>query len=226
MTTIKEWAEEDQPREKFYKNGRGSLSDTELIAILIRSGSATENAIEVARNILQSVQYDLNLLAKKSVNDLIKIKGVGEVKAISILAALELGGRREATESRNKALINSSASAYAILKNKLEDLPHEEFWIITLDRANKYINEYKISEGGVSATVVDPKKIFKRALEDQASGIILCHNHPSGNTQPSPQDLSLTDKIKDGGKLMDILVLDHLIIGDKKYYSFADNGKI
>jgi DNA repair protein RadC len=226
MTTIKEWAEEDQPREKFFKNGRGSLSDTELIAILIRSGSATENAIEVARTILQSVQYDLNLLAKKTIKDLTKIKGVGEVKAISILAALELGGRREATESRNKAIINSSASAYAILKNKVEDLAHEEFWIITLDRAHKFINEYKISEGGVSATVVDPKKIFKKALEDQASGLLLCHNHPSGNIQPSPQDIALTQKLKEGAQMLDILVLDHIIVGDKKYYSFADEGKL
>lgn len=224
MGGIKTWAEDDKPREKFTTKGKASLSNSELIAILIRTGSSDDNAIEVGRSILSLVNDDLNKLAKLSIKDLTSIPGVGPVKAITILAALELGGRREASEVRDRAKIGSSKDAYHYIKWRLEDLDYEEFWIILLDRSNKVIGEYRISEGGVAGTVVDPKRIFKKALDVQASGLILIHNHPSGNLKPSQQDISITSKLKQGGLLLDIGIFDHLIIGHKSFFSFADEG--
>ncbi|MCK9480298.1 MAG: DNA repair protein RadC [Bacteroidia bacterium] len=226
MTTIKHWADDDKPREKFERSGKNTLSNAELIAILIRTGSRKKNAVEIGRKVLSLVNDDLNALAKLSIKDLQKTEGIGFVKAITILSALELGGRREAAEVKQKAKITCSKDIYTYLKNKVEDLSYEEFWIITLNRANKVISEIRIGEGGFSATVADPKKILRKALEDNASGLILCHNHPSGNLTPSQQDIALTQKIKQACIFLEITLLDHIIIGHKHYYSFADEGAL
>ncbi|MCO6494625.1 MAG: DNA repair protein RadC [Bacteroidetes bacterium] len=226
MSAIKNWSNDDKPREKFMQLGKNALSDAELIAILIRSGSRKKNALDIGRIVLEKSKNDLNELAKQSVKELQKTEGIGFVKAITILAALELGGRREASEVKQKLKITSSKDIYSFLRNRLEDLNHEEFWVLTLNQANKVISEYKVGEGGISATVADPRKILKKAIEDNASGLILCHNHPSGNLKPSQQDISLTNKIKQACSFFDLSLLDHVIIGHKSYYSFADEGNI
>ncbi|MDH5474263.1 MAG: DNA repair protein RadC [Cyclobacteriaceae bacterium] len=222
--TIKNWAEEDRPREKLMLKGKASLSDAELIAIIIGSGTTSLTAVEVAKQILNGVENDLNALAKLSVKELMKFKGIGEAKAINIISALELGRRKRDSESKTKAKISSSEEVYTIMKPHLTDLSHEEFWVILLSRNNTVLKKQQISSGGVSGTVVDPKIIFKVALEELSSGIILTHNHPSGNLKPSEADKSLTEKIKKAGQALDILVLDHLIFTDNGYYSFADEG--
>jgi DNA repair protein RadC len=224
--SIKNWSEEDQPREKLRKLGRQVLSDAELLAILIGSGSRNESAIELCKRILHQSDNNINQLAKLSVNDLMKFKGVGEAKAISIIAAMELGRRRKSETVITKTSITSSKHLYEYIKPLLEDLPHEEFWIILLSRANKIIDKQLIGRGGISETTADIKLIFKKSIESLASGIILAHNHPSGNLKPSQSDINLTKKIVEASKLFDIKVLDHLIIGDGNYYSFADEGII
>ncbi|MEA5139204.1 RadC family protein [Arcicella rigui] len=221
---IKSWAEEDRPREKLLLKGKASLSDAELLGILIATGIQNMTAVDIAKVILQSVQNDLNQLARLSVKDLAKFKGIGEAKAITIVSALELGRRKKATESAEKPRIKSSSDAYEVLRPYLSDLSHEEFWIILLNRANEVIKCEKISSGGVSGTVADPKIIFKYALENLASAIILSHNHPSGNLSPSQADRDLTKKLKAAGNNLDIPVLDHLIFTDKTYFSFVDEG--
>lgn len=221
---IKSWAEEDRPREKLLLKGKASLSDAELLGILIATGIQNMTAVDIAKVILQSVQNDLNQLARLSVKDLSKFKGIGEAKAITIVSALELGRRKKATESAEKPRIRSSNDAYEVLRPYLSDLSHEEFWIILLNRANEVIKCEKVSSGGVSGTVADPKIIFKYALENLASAIILSHNHPSGNLSPSQADKDLTKKLKAAGNNLDIPVLDHLIFTDKTYFSFADEG--
>ena len=221
---IKSWAEEDRPREKLLLKGKASLSDAELLGILIATGIQNMTAVDIAKVILQSVQNDLNQLARLSVKDLAKFKGIGEAKAITIVSALELGRRKKATESAEKPRIKSSSDAYEVLRPYLSDLSHEEFWIILLNRANEVIKCEKISSGGVSGTVADPKIIFKYALENLASAMILSHNHPSGNLSPSQADRDLTKKLKAAGNNLDIPVLDHLIFTDKTYFSFADEG--
>lgn len=221
---IKSWAEEDRPREKLLLKGKASLSDAELLGILIATGIQNMTAVDIAKVILQSVQNDLNQLARLSVKDLAKFKGIGEAKAITIVSALELGRRKKATESVEKPKIRSSNDAYEVLRPYLSDLSHEEFWIILLNRANEVIKCEKVSSGGVSGTVADPKIIFKYALENLASAIILSHNHPSGNLSPSQADKDLTKKLKAAGNNLDIPVLDHLIFTDKTYFSFADEG--
>ncbi len=221
---IKSWAAEDRPREKLLLKGTGALSDAELIAILIGSGTAKLSAVELSKIILQEVKNNLNDLAKLSVKDLVKIKGIGEAKAITIIAALELGRRRKNQEQVDKPKLVTSASVFEVIQGDLMDLPHEEFWVLLLNRAHMLIKKKRISEGGVSGTVADPKIIFKLALEELASGIILVHNHPSGNLSPSQSDIDLTKKIKEAGKTLEIQLLDHLIIAGKKYYSFADEG--
>lgn len=226
MGTIKDWAEDDKPREKFIQKGSGHVSNAELLAILIRSGSLKEDAISISRKILSYVKDDLNSLAKLKISDLCKFEGIGEVKALSILAALELGGRREASETRQRAQISSSKDAFIYLKWRLEDLPHEEFWILTLNRNNKIIGEYKVSEGGVSGTFVDSKRVFTHALNDNASSVILFHNHPSGNLSPSNADKELTKKLVQGAKYLDMQIIDHIIVAGKNYYSFMDEGDI
>jgi DNA repair protein RadC len=223
---IKSWAEEDRPREKLSLKGKNSLSDAELIAILIGSGNKNETAVELSKKILSSTNNDLNQLAKLSIADLTKFNGIGEAKAISIIAALELGRRKKSTDKILKPTIKSSQSAYEEIAEFLSDLPHEEFWVIYLNRKNEVLKKINISKGGVSGTVADSKIIFKNAIDSLASAIILCHNHPSGNLKPSEADLKLTKKMKEIGTLMDTPVLDHLIIGENNYLSFADEGLI
>lgn len=224
MNNILSWAEEDRPREKLMLKGRSALSDAELIAILIGSGTRELSAVDLSKLILHSVGNNLNELAKLSINDLMKFKGVGDAKAISIAAALELGRRRKESEVLKKAKITSSGDAYQAIRPYLLDLSHEQFWVLLLNRASEIIRPFQVSIGGVAGTVADPKIIFKSAIEYLASAIILVHNHPSGNLVPSQADLDLTKRVKEGGRLLDIPILDHLIFGDNGYYSFADKG--
>lgn len=225
-TSIKAWAEADRPREKMLNQGRHSLTDSELLAILLRSGSNSESAVELSRRILNSVGNDLARLSRLNVNDLSKFKGMGTVKAITILASLELGRRRRMAEAAKNIKISSSSDVAELFSPELSDLLYEEFWILLLNRANHVISKNQISKGGVTGTVVDPKLIFKAAVEATASGIVLCHNHPSGNKQPSDADISLTKKLKEAGILLDIQVMDHIIIAGDAFYSFADEGRL
>ncbi len=221
---IKHWAPEDRPREKLILKGKAALSDAELIAILLGTGISKVSAVELARRILLAADHNLHSLGNFTITDLTKVKGIGSAKAISIVAALELGRRRKDIAPDQKPKINGSAEAFEILKSHLLDLPHEEFWVLLLNRANRVIRKVQISQGGVSGTVADPKLIFKCALEELASGLILAHNHPSGNLTPSQADTTLTQKLKEGGKLLEIQVLDHIIVGGYRYFSFADEG--
>lgn len=225
-STIKSWAEEDRPREKLILKGKAALSDAELIAILIGSGSLEKSAVELSRHVLKGVNNNLGELAKLSVNDLKKYKGIGEAKALSIISALELGRRRKEADPLKKDKIVSSRDIYDLMRPHLLDLPHEEFWVVLLNRANIVLKKMAISTGGISGTVADPRLIFKVALENMASAVILVHNHPSGNPKPSDADLVITRKMKEAGKLLEIPVLDHLIFTDSEYYSFADEGRL
>lgn len=222
--SIKQWAKDDRPREKLLAKGAAVLSNSELIAILINHGTKEKSAVEVAQDVLRIGKDNLNELGKLSVKELMKIKGIGEAKAISIVAAMELGRRRQATASIEKPVITSSGDVASYLQILLRDYKHEVFAVIYLNRANK-INDFKIiSEGGITGTVADPRIILKKALEEDAVSIILCHNHPSGSLKPSKADEELTFKIKEAAKYFDIKVLDHLIVSDDGYYSFADEG--
>ena len=221
---IKEWSSQDRPREKLLEQGRKALTDAELIAILIGSGSRNETAVDLSKRILASVENNLVNLARLEVQDLIKFVGIGEAKAVSIIAALELGRRRKGTNKKVNPKITSSQDAYHAFLPKLQDLSTEEFWILLLNRQNEIIDLKQISQGGVAGTVVDPKVIFKIALQSLASGIILSHNHPSGNLKPSKADIQITNKIKTAGQTLEINVHDHLIISEQGYYSFADEG--
>lgn len=221
---IRSWAEDDRPREKLLLKGRAALSDAELIAILIGSGSADETAVGLSKRILSSLGNQLSQLAKLSVQDLTQFKGIGEAKAISIIAALELGRRRKETETDKRVKITGSQTVFDEIYPNLGDLNHEEFWVVFLNRANEVIGKQNISKGGVSGTVVDPKVVFKQAVQFPASAIILAHNHPSGNLKPSQADHQLTKKLKEAGKALDIPVLDHLIIGERDYFSFVDES--
>jgi DNA repair protein RadC len=221
---IRQWAEDDRPREKLMRLGKNALSDAELIAILLRSGTRVHSALDLAKMLLADVGNNLIELSKLSMDDLIRIKGIGEAKALSVVAALELGRRRRGADVLVKCKVSSSKDAYELIQTELADLQYEEFWIIMLSRSNHLIRKMVVSEGGTSGTVVDPKKIFKIALQHGATSVILCHNHPSGGIQPSEADLRITKKIREGGLLLDIAVLDHVIVGEEKYYSFADEG--
>jgi len=223
---IREWAEGDRPREKLLLKGKNSLSDAELIAILMGSGSQNESAVDLAKRILNDSKNNLIELSKLGVNDLIKFKGVGEAKAISIIAALELGKRRRSAEALERKKVTNSQDVFDYLHGIFGDSNYEAFYILLLNRANKIIRDIMISEGGFSGTVADPKKIFKIALENGASSVILCHNHPSGNIQPSEADIRLTSKLRKAGEILDLPVIDHIILGDDKYYSFADEGSL
>ena len=224
--TIKSLAEDDRPREKFSGLGRHTLSDAELIAIILGSGNRTETAVQLAQRMLSSHRNNINELAKLSLNDLKKFKGIGEVKAVAISAAFELGRRRKESETLERVKITSSNVAYQLLHKHLSDLPHEEFWVLLLNRANQVMKEERLSKGGVSGTVVDVRLICKMAVENAASGVVIAHNHPSGQILPSEQDKSITRKLKEALKLFDISLLDHVIIGDQKYFSFSDDGLI
>lgn len=224
--SLKFWAEDDQPREKLLLKGRHALSDAELIAILIRSGNRHETAVDLSKNILRTAKDNLIELSKFQINDFLSFKGIGEAKALAIIAALELGKRRRSSEIIEKKKITNSKTAFDYFQPILEDYQYETFWLLLLNRANKIIKHIRISEGGVSGTIADPKKIFKLSLDNHASGIILCHNHPSGNTKPSDSDIKLTKKLNEAGKFLDINIIDHIIIGEQKYFSFADNNML
>lgn len=222
--SIKLWAKDDRPREKLLLKGPSVLSNSELIAILINNGSKQKSAVELAQDVLRIGKDNLHELGKLSVKELMKVKGIGEAKAISIVAAMELGRRRQALAYREKPLISSSTDVADYLQTLLKDYKHEVFAVLFLNRSNK-INHFQIiSEGGITGTVADPRIILKKALEEDAVSIILCHNHPSGSIKPSKADEELTHKIKEAARYFDIKVLDHLIVSDDGYYSFADEG--
>jgi DNA repair protein RadC len=223
---IKMWAEADRPREKLMLHGRRQLTDAELVAILIGSGNRTETAVDLSKRMLTAYRNDLDAFGKAGVKELSKFKGIGEAKAITIVAALELGRRRKETAKQEVVKVGSSRDAFQYLHSDFVDLNHEEFWMLLLNRANHVRSKHLISKGGQSGTVADPKIIFKTALEHQAAYIILAHNHPSGNLKPSNEDLKLTKKLVEAGKLLDLLVVDHLILTDHAYYSFCDEGLI
>ncbi|NLU39941.1 MAG: DNA repair protein RadC [Bacteroidales bacterium] len=224
--SIKMWAVDDRPREKMLKHGFGALSNAELIAILIGSGNTNETAVELSRRILTEYKNDLDQLGKTSVEKLKNFNGIGEAKAINILAALELGRRRQLSEPGEVRRINSSQDAFQSVSLELSDLVHEEFWVLFLDRSNKIIDKIRVSQGGVSGTVFDVRIILKQAIDKLASSLILFHNHPSGNLTASSNDMDITKKACDAAKLFDIKVLDHIIVAGKKYLSMADEGML
>ncbi len=224
--SIKQWSIADQPREKLLQQGSRSLSEAELLAILMRSGTRNRSALDLAKDLLNQNDHSLASIAKLSIHDLMKIRGIGQTKAVCIAAGLELGRRRAIENPLQKAQITSSLDAYDLLHPRMRDLMQEAFWIILMDRRSKVITMEEIHLGGMSAMVVDPKIIFQKALERRACSVILAHNHPSGAPSPSIEDIRLTEKIKSAGQVIDIKVLDHIIIGDGLYYSFADEGKM
>lgn len=224
--SIKNWSKDDRPREKLMSKGVSALSDSELIAILIGSGNTRQSAVELSRDILRTCKNNLNFLGKMSVSDLMKFNGIGEAKAISIVSALELGKRRKIETALEKKQITSSQDVFDIFHPMISDLRHEEFWIVQLTNSNTIIDVYKTSQGGTTGTVIDVKLIMKDALNKIAQSLVLIHNHPSGNIRPSPQDIKITHKIREASAFFDIKLLDHIIIGEKSYYSFADNGDL
>lgn len=221
---IREWAESDRPREKLMEQGRRALTDAELLAILIGSGSRSETAVELCRRILKDVNNNLNTLSKKDVNELCLYKGIGEAKAITIIAALELGRRRREETAQDIPILNSSKRVFEYFRANIQDLPHEEFWVIYLNTACKVLDTQLIGRGGNDFTPVDVRIILRHALQTKANSMILIHNHPSGNLQPSQPDKILTTKIAEAAKIMDIKVNDHIIFTDMAYYSFRDEG--
>lgn len=225
--TIKEWAEEDRPREKMLMKGVSALSDAELLAILFRSGNSSETAVELSRRVLQKADNDLNKLARFTVHDLVNdFRGIGETKAVTLIAALELGRRRKESGVAERKKITSSHDAFEIFSPIFADLSHEETWALLLDRSNSVISPIQVSKGGITGTVVDVRLILREAINRYATGIILAHNHPSGNNKPSQQDIQITRKLKEAAQVMDIVLLDHLILCAQSYYSFADEGSL
>ncbi|MBV6406216.1 MAG: DNA repair protein RadC [Flavobacteriales bacterium] len=224
--TIREWAKDDRPRERLLQLGAGALSDAELLAILIRTGTAQASALDLARTVLDGAGNDLGRLGRMSVGQLVRVRGLGEAKAIALVAALELGRRRRETMPGERVRITTSAVAFDLLHPLLADLMHEEFWLLLLDRGNAVTGKVRVSHGGMHGTVADPKVIFREAIDRRASGVVLAHNHPSGRAVPSEEDIRLTRKLVEGGRLLDITVHDHLIITATGYYSFADNGAL
>ncbi|MGO4710297.1 DNA repair protein RadC [Chryseobacterium sp. 2TAF14] len=222
--SIKFLAEDDRPREKFLLKGKNSVSDSELLAIIMGSGNRDETAVELARKILASVDNNWHQLSLLTIKDLMKFKGVGEVKAISIATALEIGRRRAAQEIPEKPQISSSKDAYNLLKLHLADLRTEEFWALFLNQNNKVIHISQLTQGGINQSIVDIRILFKTALEHFATAIIISHNHPSGNLKPSEEDINITKQIKEAGNVMNIQLLDHLIITQNAYISFSDEG--
>lgn len=226
VLNIKSWSPQDRPRQKLILKGKSSLTDAELVAVLLGSGTKKLSAVDVAKRMLQSAGNSLHELARLGVTDLIKLKGVGEAKAVTIVAALELGRRRKDLEAHERPQIKCSKDAFELLKPELLDIVHEEFWIVSVNRANRVIRKHLVSQGGVSSTIADPKIIFKAAVDDLASGIILAHNHPSGTTYASQADIELTGRLQECGKLLEIKILDHLIFAGQRYTSFADDGML
>lgn len=226
IESIKSWAEEDRPREKMLLKGRDSLSDAELIAIILGSGSKDESAVSLAKRVLSSVSHNLHELGKLSLADLMQFKGIGEAKAISIAAALEIGRRRSITDPQSRPIVTSSQDAYNLFKSTINDMSHEEMWLILLNQGNRLIKKVRMSSGGSTSTIVDIKMIFKTAIEAQAQSIILVHNHPSGSLLPSRADKAITAKIKEAAKYMDLNIMDHIIVAETGYYSFVDQGEL
>lgn len=222
--SITNWSEDDKPREKLMLKGKSALSDAELIAILIGSGSRNESAVDLSKRILASVDNNLNALGKLSITQLMTFKGIGEAKAISIIAAMELGRRRRSEDALELKKVTSSKVIFEIMQPIIGELPHEEFWIIYLNNSNKVISKSQLSKGGITGTLVDVRIVFKTALEMGATALILCHNHPSGTLVPSEADKQITRKLKLAGESLEIKVLDHLIVTEASYYSFADEG--
>lgn len=224
--SIKQWNEDDRPREKMLRKGRAALSDAELIAILISSGSRNESAVSLSQRILATAENNLVALGKLSISELMKFKGIGEAKAVTIVAAMELGRRRRTSEAIEKMKITSSHSVFEYMQPIIGELPHEEFWILYLTNSNRIIKSIQLSKGGITGTIVDVRLVFKEALQLGAVGVILTHNHPSGTLKPSQADIQLTKKLKMAGDSLDIKVLDHLIITEKAYFSFADENML
>ena len=225
--SIKQWAVEDRPREKMLKSGMAALTDAELLAILIGSGTAGDSAVALAQKILRFAGNDLRQLGRLDVHTLSSsVKGIGPAKATTIAAAMELSRRRRADAPEVNEIVRSSAQIARMFAPLLSDLPYEEFWLVLLDRANRFLGKFRISSGGVSHAVADPRLIFKHAVQHLASGLIFCHNHPSGVLAPSPQDKTLTTRLCAGARLFDLQVLDHIIVGNGSYFSFADEGLI
>lgn len=222
--SIKHWSDDDKPREKLVQKGKSVLSDAELIAILIGSGSRDESAVELSKRILASVNNNLNELGKLSIKQLMQFKGIGEAKAVTIAAALEIGRRRRGEDAQKITKISSSKDVFELLQPHLGELPHEEFWIVYLNNSNKVIHMAQLSKGGITGTLVDVRLVMKQALELGAVGLILAHNHPSGGLRPSNADKQLTQKLKNAALALDIKILDHLIITQKDYFSFADQS--
>ncbi|MBS9461722.1 DNA repair protein RadC [Flagellimonas sp. HMM57] len=222
--SIKNWADDDKPREKLVQKGRSALSDAELIAILIGSGNKEESAVQLSKRILASVNHNLNELGKLSVNQLMHFKGIGEAKAVTIAAALEMGRRRRGEEGEKVSKVCSSKDVFELLHPLVGDLEHEEFWVVYLNNSNKVIHKSQLSKGGITGTLVDVRLVMKRALELGAVGIILAHNHPSGTVRPSSADKQITQKLKMASEALDIKILDHLILAEQDYFSFADQG--
>jgi DNA repair protein RadC len=221
---ITHWSEDDKPREKLMLKGKSALSDAELIAILIGSGSRNESAVELSKRILQSVNSNLNALGKLTLNQLMTFKGIGEAKAISILAAMELGRRRRAEEAEILIKITSSKTIFELMQPLIGELPHEEFWIVYLNNSNKVISKLQLSKGGITGTLVDVRLVFKSALELCATSLILCHNHPPGTLVPSEADKQITKKLRLAGDSLEVKVLDHVIVTEHGYFSFVDEG--
>lgn len=222
--SIKSWAEDDRPREKLMLKGKAALSDAELIAILISSGSRNESAVALSKRILASIDNNLNKLGKLAISDLVKFKGIGEAKAISIITALELGRRRRLEEAMELPQITGSKAIFDLMQPLIGELQHEEFWIVYLNNSNKVLHKEQLSKGGLTGTLVDVRLVFKKGIELFSTAIILCHNHPSGKLQPSQADKSITSKLKLAGETLDIKVLDHIIITENAYFSFADEN--
>ncbi|MBC8767574.1 DNA repair protein RadC [Arenibacter sp. BSSL-BM3] len=222
--SIKNWSDDDKPREKLVQKGKSHLSDAELIAILIGSGSRNESAVELSKRILASVHNNLNELGKLSIKQLMQFKGIGEAKAVSIAAALEIGRRRRGEEAQKITKISSSKNVFELLQPKMGELPHEEFWIVFLNNSNSVLQAGQLSKGGITGTLVDVRLVLKQALELGAVGLILAHNHPSGTLKPSEADKQITRKLKVASEALDIKVLDHIIITQKEYFSFADEN--
>ena len=221
---ISSWSEEDKPREKLMLKGKSALSDAELIAILIGSGSRNESAVDLSKRMLASVTHNLNSLGKLSLSQLMQFKGIGEAKAITIVAALELGRRRRVEETVELVKISSSKVIFDVMQPIIGELPHEEFWIVYLNNSNKAIAKTQLSKGGITGTVVDIRLVFKMALEYGATSIVLCHNHPSGSLKPSDADIQITQKLKRAGESLEIAILDHVIVTETSYFSFVDQG--
>ena len=224
--TIKEWSVQDRPREKYARNGAAALSDAELIAILFRTGNASESAVELAKRLLSSSNNSLNELSEKTLRELSENKGIGQAKAMALLTAFEIGRRVRAEKVEQKPQIQNSMDVVNFMQNKIAYLNHEEFWVLYLNNANLILKTAQISKGGITSTEVDTRIVMQEAVVQKATQLILCHNHPSGSVKPSRADINLTEKISKAAKIMDIALVDHIIIHREKYYSFAEEGRI